>query len=189
MAYVPTWRRSLSFVCVGGNLFQCICSLVLGWTGNEAWQIKQLFAPQWASWLEIQTVSLSRLHIQNQGIFAPLITVPPGPWNMGLWQRACSQKIKKDFLLSQPLRGVGRTAGDCSLHGRVSVWLRQGSAMAEGWREAAPAHCSQGLCHTNAVHFAELQHCLNLREDSGRDGALRTLNFSLDSSHQVRGGG
>ena len=26
----------------------------------------------------------SPLHIQNQGIFAPLISVPPGPWNMGL---------------------------------------------------------------------------------------------------------
>lgn len=39
-----------------------------------------------------------------------------------------------------------------------------------------------------AVHFAELQHCLNSREDPGRDGTLRTLNFSLGSSHQVSGG-
>lgn len=188
MAYVPAWGRSSSLACVGGSLFQCICSPVLHWTGNEAWQIKQLFPPQWSSWLEIQAVSLSRLHIQNQGIFAPLIRVPPGPWSMGLWQRACSQKIKKDFLLSHPLRGVGRTAGDCSLHERVFVWLRRGSAMAEGWREAAPVHCRQGLCQTSAVHFAELQHCIDSREGSGRDWALRTSNFFFDSSHQVRGG-
>lgn len=40
-----------------------------------------------------------------------------------------------------------------------------------------------------AVHFAGLQKCLNSREDPGRDGALKTLNFSLDSSHPVGGGG
>lgn len=84
---------------------------VQGWTGNEAWDIKQLFAPQQASWLEIQAVSLSHLHIQIQGIFAPLISVPPGPWNMGLWQRACWKNIKEDFLFSQPLQGVGRKLG------------------------------------------------------------------------------
>lgn len=80
---------------------------VLGWTCNEAWKMKQLFAPQWASWLKIQAMSLSLLHIQNQGIFTPLISVPPGLWNMGLWQKACWQKLNKGFLLSQPLWGGG----------------------------------------------------------------------------------
>lgn len=60
--------------------------------------------------------------------------------------------------------------------------------LGRGLREAAPAHRRQGLCQTSDVHFAELQHSLNSRKDSGRDGALRTLNFSLDSSHQVCGG-
>lgn len=159
----------------------------LGWTGTEAWKIKQLFAPQGASWLEMQAVSLSRLHIQNQGKFAPLISVPPGPWNMGLWQSLLKEEQGRFPAFPAPPRG-GEDSWDCSLHERVSMGPRWGLAMTQGWRKSCSSHCRQGWCPTSAERFAELQHCLNSREDSGRGGASRTLNFSLHSSHQVCGG-
>lgn len=66
------------------------------------------------------------LHIQNQSLFAPLISVLPGPWNTGFVAGGLLTEDEERFpaFPASPRGRRGGQLGDHSRHGRVAGGVR-----------------------------------------------------------------